>query len=397
MEGCRPESGEHTVTRKRFSREPFLKLLEACFCSRLPGQPAVVETEVRRVVVTGATGNVGTSLVRRLADDPQIREVVGIARRRPTLDVPGVEWREADIERSDLSASFAGADAVVHLAWRIQPSRDLNALWRTNVLGSMRVFGAAGEQGVRTLVYASSVGAYSPGPKDKRVSEEWPTHGVSSSFYARHKAEVERRLDQFQVDHPACRVVRLRPALTFKREAATGIRRLFIGPFLPGSLVRSRFVPFVPRVPGFAFQAVHTDDVAEAYRLALLSDVRGAFNIAAEPLIDAEKLAELCDARPVSVPAGALRGLAAVSWRLRLQPSPPGWIDLALGVPAMNSRRAQEQLGWTPRVGAEEAVRALAEGLRAGEGADTPPLSPATSGPLRSRELVGGIGQKDVA
>ena len=44
------------------------------------------------------------------------------------------------------------------------------------------------------LVYASSVGAYAPGPKDRRVPETWPTTGVESSFYSRDKAAVERLL-----------------------------------------------------------------------------------------------------------------------------------------------------------------------------------------------------------
>ena len=93
------------------------------------------------------------------------------------------------------------------------------------------MFEAVVRAGVSVIVYASSVGVYSPGPKGARVDEGWPRDGVASSFHARHKAEVERRLDSIERDHPKIRVVRLRPALIFKREAATGIRRLFVGPF----------------------------------------------------------------------------------------------------------------------------------------------------------------------
>ena len=103
---------------------------------------------------------------------------------------------------------FRGAETLVHLAWLIQPSHDEQALWRVNVEGSARTFAAAAEAGVRTLIYASSVGAYSPGPKDRLVDESWPVGGVATSVYSRHKAEVERRLDDFETEHPDLRVVR---------------------------------------------------------------------------------------------------------------------------------------------------------------------------------------------
>ena len=82
------------------------------------------------------------------------------------------------------------------------------------------------------------------------------------------------------------RVVRLRPGLIFKREAASGIRRLFAGPLLPSRLVRPGLIPVVPDTPRLRFQAVHSRDVGDAYRLAIVGDARGAFNVAAEPVLD---------------------------------------------------------------------------------------------------------------
>jgi len=130
------------------------------------------------------------------------------------------------------------------------------------------------------------------------------------------------------------RVVRLRPGLIFKREAASGIRRLFAGAFLPSPLLRPAFLRFVPDLPSLRFQAVHSLDAGDAYRLAIVRDVRGAFNIAAEPVLDAARLAEVLDARPVRLPSAAARRAFELAYRLRLQPSPPGWLDLALRRPA---------------------------------------------------------------
>jgi len=216
-----------------------------------------------RIVVVGATGNVGTSTVEALAADPAVEQIVGVARRRPGQERTKVEWRQADIRDADLVSLFRGADAVVHLAWLIQPSRDLATVRSVNVDGSRRVFDAVAEAQVPALVYASSVGAYSPGPKDRAVDESWPTGGIRSSFYSRHKAEVERLLDAFEAQQPDVRVVRLRPGLIFKRGAASGIRRLFAGPLLPSPLVRKELIPIVPDVPNLRFQAVHSLDVGD--------------------------------------------------------------------------------------------------------------------------------------
>jgi UDP-glucose 4-epimerase len=350
-----------------------------------------------RVVVVGATGNVGTSTLQALTGDDRVDSILGIARRLPKLEMPKVEWAEADIRSADLVSLFRGADAVIHLAWLIQPSRDEQETESVNVVGSERVFGAVAEAGVPRLVYASSVGAYSPGPKDHLVDENHPTDGIETSFYSRHKAAVERILDRFESTTPSVSVARLRPALIFKGEAASGIRRLFAGPFLPNALITRSLIPIVPAVPGLRFQAVHSLDVGEAYRRAVFSDAIGAFNIAADPVLDPDRLAQLLEARPVRVPSGLLRAATSATWHLRMQPTPPGWLDMALKIPLMSSERAKRELGWEPRRSAEQALLDLLDGLRHGRGLPTPPLDPHTGGPLRSREIASGVGARPAA
>ena len=346
-----------------------------------------------KIVVTGATGNVGTSTIQALSQSSEVDEAVGIARRRPAWNPAKTTWVEADILDADLTEIFRGADAVIHLAWAIQPSRDEEALERINVEGSRRVFEAAGAVAMPKLVYASSVGAYSQGPKTREVDESWPTTGTPSSFYSRHKVAVERLLDRFERTRPETKVVRLRPALIFKGDAAEEIRRLFIGPFLPSFLVRSSLVPALPRLQGLRFQAVHSADVGEAYLRAVVGDVTGAFNIAADPPLDPERLAEVLDARTFTLPTPLVRGLADLSWRLRLQPTPPGWLDMALNVPLMSTERARKELGWEPRFNAVVAIEELMEGLRRGRGGPTPPLEESGMGG-RVEEVRTGVGAR---
>jgi nucleoside-diphosphate-sugar epimerase len=349
-----------------------------------------------RVVVTGASGNVGTSLLTALAADPSIEEIVGVARRVPTWQNPRTRWVQADVSCDPLEPVFAGADAVVHLAWLIQPSRDLATLEATNVEGSRRVFAAAAAAGVGVLVHASSIGAYSLGPKDRPVAEDYPTDGIPTSFYSRHKAACERLLDTVERDHPRMRVVRLRPGLIFKREAASGIRRLFAGPFLPSPLVRRGLIPAIPSHPRLVAQAVHADDVAEAYRLAVTDPkARGAYNVAAAPVLDPAEIARALGARRVPVSAGVLRAATSLTWKLRLQPTPPGWVDMGLGVPIMDTSRIRNELGWSERMSASDALLELVEGMHDSAGFPTPPLDPGTGGPMRVRELLTGVGARN--
>jgi UDP-glucose 4-epimerase len=348
-----------------------------------------------RIVVTGATGNVGTSVIKALGRDARVEQIVGIARRIPGWAPPRTEWVSADIAHDDLGPLFAGADVVIHLAWLIQPSRDDAALARVNVHGSRRVFEAAAAAGVSRLVHASSIGVYSPGPKDRAVDESWPRDGVRSSFYARHKAEAERTLDAVEAGAPDLRVVRLRPALIFQREAGPEVRRLFGGPLVPSRLLRPGLIPVLPLPSRLVLQAVHGDDVGEAYRLAALSpDASGAYNIAADPVLDPATLARHFRARRLDVPAKVLRALADATWRAHLQPTPPGWLDMGLGVPLLDTSRAREQLGWNPRFSATAALDDLLAGMREPAGRDTPPLRARAGGVLRVREFLTGVGKR---
>jgi nucleoside-diphosphate-sugar epimerase len=356
-----------------------------------------------RGVVVGASGNIGSCAGRHLAADGS--EVVGVSRRVPR-EADDASWQSCDIgemnARVRLAEIFSGAAAVVHAAWEIQPGRDLEQLYRTNVAGSQNVIDAAVAAGVDTVVYVSSVGAYSPGPKEA-VDESWPTEGIPTSTYARHKAAVERMLDQLESDHPEIRVVRFRPGLVFQRGAASEIARYFLGPYVPQSAIRRRLIPLVPSFSRLVFQVVHADDVGRAIARAVADpDARGAFNLAADPVLDASRLASLLHAKKVPVPFQLIRVAANAAFRARLTPTDAGWLDMAAAVPVMSTRRAREELGWVPTRSSEEALLELLDGMQDGAGAATPPLAAAPDATGRLSEaahaaMQGGPGSANLS
>jgi UDP-glucose 4-epimerase len=331
-----------------------------------------------RIVVTGATGNLGTSVLPALGHDPAVDSVLGLARRLPERSWPKADFAAVDVADpdADLVGCLRGADAVIHLAWTIQSARDEQAMWHTNVEGTAAVLRASAAAGVGAVVFASSVGAYSPGPKDRRVDESWPTHGVPTSTYSRQKAYVERMLDSFEAEHPAIRVVRLRPGLLLKGDAASEVVRLFLGPFVPPTVLGHRLVPVFPRARRLRFQVAHALDAGEAFARAAVRPVRGAFNVAAEPVLDGPAIARILEARLVPVPPPVLRAAAAVSWRLHLQPTDPGWVDLVFAVPLLDTGRIRRELDWQPRYDAADAVTEILDGFRDRAGLETAPLTP---------------------
>jgi nucleoside-diphosphate-sugar epimerase len=244
---------------------------------------------------------------------------------------------------------------------------------------------------VPALVHASSVGAYSAAPKDRRVDESHPTEGIATSTYSRHKAEVERMLDRLEADRPSLRVLRMRKGIVLQPEAASELARYFLGPFVPQSLVRRSLLRVVPAVDRLAIQAVHAADAAAAYVQACVRPVSGAFNIAAEPVLDPPTLARLLGAVAVPVPAAVLRGVVAATWRLHAQPTDPGWVDLGRYGPLMDTTRAATLLGWQPEHDAGEALVATVDAMGRGAGGATPVMRPRATGAGRLAEVARGL------
>jgi len=334
-----------------------------------------------RIVITGASGNVGTALLRRLSG----HEVVGVCRRPPggTAPYDGVRWVSLDLAAPApaLAPVVEGADAVVHLAWGFQPSHDIDYLERLGVGGTRAVVRAAQEAGVPHLVHMSSLGAYSPGA-DVPVDESWPTRGIDSLPYSRHKVAAERILDEHERRHPdGTAVTRIRPGLVVQRDNGSALLRYGVPAYVPASLLR--YLPLLPLDRRLVVPVVHADDVADAVVRVLERRATGAFNLVAEPPVDRDVIAAALGAHPVHLPVRMLRTAAALAWRLRLQPLDPGWIDLAFAVPLLDTTRARTELGWAPSVPADAALREVIEGM-AGRAATASPV-------LRRRTVLGEL------
>lgn len=338
-----------------------------------------------RVAITGATGNVGTALLRRLASEDV--DVVGIARRRPPVTAPydRARWHEIDIADSgaeeELAPLLRGVDAVVHLAIGFQPMRDRDYLRRTAVDGTVAVAKAAAQAGVPRLVHMSSSGVYSSGAYGVKVDEFWPRDGVARSTYSVDKAAAEFELDRLEQESDIA-VVRLRPGMVGQYDFGSAMLRYFLPDLVPSWIVDH--VPVLPMDRSIVLPAVATADVADAVVSALSTTARGAFNLAAPTPVRYKDFEETLGARSVPVPWSIMRTAADLSFTARLQSVHPGWVDLAYGTPLVDTGRAERELGWTPTLDGPEVLAETMRGLRQQGSGD--------SAPMRKRTITDRIG-----
>jgi UDP-glucose 4-epimerase len=345
-----------------------------------------------RVAVTGASGNVGTALLRRLtAPGSGVAEVRGLARRQPPSLAPydGVRWYLADLGETrsehELTRFLDGVDAVVHLAWALQPGRQPERLHRVNVEGTRRLARAAAAAGVGHVVHLSSVGAYAAGGGDREVAEDWPVTGIPSSQYSRDKSQAELVVRELLGSREGTTLTVVRPTLVLQPEASSEIGRYFLGPLLFGAarLLPDQVARLLPLpLPSLRVQFVHADDVADALVAMLDRRAGGPFNLAAGPTFDADGLARALGSVRVPVPAIALRTALSAAFHAHLVPTEPGWLDLGTQAPALDSSRARRLLDWVPAHRGDDVLRQFVAALGRGEGGPGPLLSPA-GGPER--------------
>jgi nucleoside-diphosphate-sugar epimerase len=355
-----------------------------------------------RIVITGASGNIGTALLGRLGAHPDRPSLVAVARRVPAPTEPYVRacWFPIDLAAPDaaerLRPAFEAATVVIHLAWGFQPSHRPDYLRRTGVGGTRAVFEAAARAGVGHVIHMSSAAVYGPGAHGCTVDETWPATGVPESRYSRDKVYAEAIVHEFGPSGggPIPRVTVFRPGFVGRFAAGAAVRRYGLPGYLPA--VALRHVPLFPIDRMLRIPAVHTEDVVTAIERALpgAAGVR-TVNLAAPDAVSAADVQAGFGARGVPVPWRALRLAAEVTWRAHLQPVDGGWVTLAYTTPLLDCACARRVLDWVPEHSGAEVCREAIAGIRSGDGAGGPVLASRGAGETLAVLLTrGGVGRR---
>jgi UDP-glucose 4-epimerase len=296
-----------------------------------------------RVAVTGGSGQLGGLVLRRLADERSISEIVAIDLRPPLTASTKIQDVRCDIRDPNLGQHFKGCDVLVHLAFVVGKRGAREEQDSVNVAGSENVFRQAIAAGVRRILYSSSVAQYGVVPGlPVPVREETLRTRQPEFWYACAKHDVERRLDELERAHADLRLVRFRPAILVGKR----MEHQF------GALLRKRLLPDSASLP-----LVWDEDVADAFVLALRTGARGAYNLASDDALAPRDLARVSGMRTLKIPMGAVRAGEKLLTALRLlKVMDPGWNLTANTRLVYSSEKAKRELGWKPKCPAARDV-----------------------------------------
>lgn len=314
---------------------------------------AMGEEGASAVAITGVAGYLGCRLLSLLDSDERIERVVGIDVAEPLVVSPKLEFHQMDVRDTRLAKVFAGIDAVVHLAFQVEPMRDEAQMRMANVDGTRNVLEAAGATGVRKLIYASSATVYGAHPdNDFPLTESSPLRANQDFASAWHKLETERLIEAFSEDHPEVVVTVLRPAIVF-------------GPTVQNFISRMLEAPRVTTVKGYEppLQLVHEEDVAAALHWAVEREIPGAYNVSADGWLTAEEVIEISGKKRVELPEAVAFSLAERLWKVGLTEAPPGELHYVMHPWVVDSAKLRAT-GWVPRHSNQEVLRETLEAHR---------------------------------
>lgn len=319
-------------------------------------QSPLLTPAARRVLVTGADGFVGRSVVRALAQQPGIEAVFAQDVREVPTDrrVAGVMYQVQDVRAPSLVDSMAAGqiDTVVHLASIVTPGKDSNRAFEysVDVDGTRNVLNACVHGGVRHVVVSSSGAAYGYHADNPAwLTESDALRGNEVFAYAHHKRLVEEMLAQFRVEQPALLQTVLRIGTILGEQVNNQITALFEKPRLIA--IRGSDSPFV---------FIWDEDVTGAILHALGGTAQpGCYNLAGDGALTIHEIAALLGKKTRVFPAGLLKAILAVGSSLGMSRYGPEQLDFLRYRPVLLNTALKTRFGYQPGKTSRQAFDAF--------------------------------------
>ncbi len=307
------------------------------------------------VAVTGINSGLAKGLINKLQNDALISKIIGIDISEFNRNKNKIEFHKIDIrDKNGMINALKGVDIVIHLAFIVIPKKlpRRNVIYDINYNGSKNVFLAAAKNKVKKIIYTSSESAYGHVPQCSRwVNEDSPLYGIKTTnfYYSHTKGLVETFLDKFEKKYPHINVIRFRPPIIFGPHYGDNMGFLSIKKKKVWVIAPFNFGGRAP------CQYVHQDDISNAIILAIKKDVRGAYNVASNVILDLIEYYKKfgIEARPIPpfiLKIGALFG--------KIIPI-TGWVQGGMYGVVLKTNKIKRELGWSPTYTTEELLKIL--------------------------------------
>jgi dihydroflavonol-4-reductase len=220
-------------------------------------------TEGATVLLTGASGFIGSAVARSLVEEGfAVRALVRPGSRRDHLAALGAEVVEGSINAAaSVNAALASRRYLVHVAadYRLW-ARDVREIFAANVEGTRVVMEEARKAGVERVVYTSSVATVQPRPDGTPADESaFMSEGAASGAYQRSKIMAERLVRDLIADGLPAVIV----------NPATVIGPNDVRPTPTGRIIIAAATGRIPAFVDTGLNLVHVDDVARGHVAAL--------------------------------------------------------------------------------------------------------------------------------
>ncbi|MDO8339238.1 MAG: NAD-dependent epimerase/dehydratase family protein [Candidatus Burarchaeum sp.] len=313
----------------------------------------------KRALVTGATGKVGSALVKELLGrDYVVRALVRKASDAEKLP-DGIENAFGDVaDAASLKGCCEGVGVVFHLAALLDPAVGKEALYEVNVKGTANIVKEAASAGVKRFVYTSSIGVYGKAERGRPLRES--DAPVPTDEYGASKLMGEEEVRKGGIPFAILRL------------------GLVYGPGFVASVVpmlrmlQGRMIPYIGSGKNH-IPFVHAKDVMGAFVCAgeKRGTASGTYNVVGGLVTQEEAFRLAC--KYLGVPAPRLHasrrfvmlgthalnfGLGLIGRKARIRPE---YLEALSLDKAFDISKAQRELGWVPKVKMEEGMSEMVE------------------------------------